>query len=60
MHQFSKIEMFILCKPEDSDKYLEELIGIEDHLFSSLGLHYKYDEPYYRSITAQVPPSFPL
>ncbi|CAO2834323.1 unnamed protein product [Amaranthus hypochondriacus] len=41
VHQFSKIEMFILCKPEDSDKYLEELIGIEDHLFSSLGLHYK-------------------
>lgn len=34
--------MFILCQPEESDSYHEELIKIEEDLFSSLGLHYKY------------------
>ena len=41
VHQFSKAEMFILCRPEESDFYHEELIRIEEDLFSSLGLHYK-------------------
>ncbi|KAM1119894.1 hypothetical protein ACFX2B_043420 [Malus domestica] len=41
VHQFSKLEMFIFCRPEDSDLYHEELIRIEEDLFSSLGLHYK-------------------
>ncbi|KAH7848836.1 hypothetical protein Vadar_008784 [Vaccinium darrowii] len=41
VHQFSKVEMFILCRPEESDSYHEELIGIEEHLFSSLGFHFK-------------------
>ncbi|KAJ0025684.1 hypothetical protein Pint_08380 [Pistacia integerrima] len=41
VHQFSKVEMFILSRPEDSNSYHEELIGIEEDLFSSLGLHYK-------------------
>ncbi|KAI8013594.1 hypothetical protein LOK49_LG05G03035 [Camellia lanceoleosa] len=34
VHQFSKLEMFILCQPEESDSYQEELIGIEEDLFS--------------------------
>ncbi|GAV83257.1 tRNA-synt_2b domain-containing protein/Seryl_tRNA_N domain-containing protein [Cephalotus follicularis] len=41
VHQFSKLEMFILCRPEESDSHHEELIKIEEDLFSSLGLHYK-------------------
>lgn len=41
VHQFSKVEMFILCRPEESDSYHEELIGIEEYLFSSLGFHFK-------------------
>lgn len=41
VHQFSKVEMFILCRPEESDSYHKELIGIEEDLFSSLGLHFK-------------------
>lgn len=44
MHQFSKVEMFILCRPEESDTYLEELIGIEEDLFAALGFHFKYDK----------------
>ncbi|XP_042379334.1 serine--tRNA ligase, chloroplastic/mitochondrial-like [Zingiber officinale] len=41
VHQFSKVEMFIFCRPEDSNLYHEELIAIEEELFSSLGLHFK-------------------
>ncbi|KAJ4762011.1 Serine--tRNA ligase [Rhynchospora pubera] len=41
VHQFSKVEMFVFCRPEDSDSYHEELIAIEEELFSSLGLHFK-------------------
>ncbi|XP_030454625.2 serine--tRNA ligase, chloroplastic/mitochondrial isoform X1 [Syzygium oleosum] len=41
VHQFSKVEMFVLCRPEESDSYHEELIRIEEELFSSLGLHFK-------------------
>eukprot|EP00250_Pteridium_aquilinum_P006984 c16791_g1_i1 orf=357-1952(-) len=41
VHQFSKLEMFVICKPEDSDMFHEELISIEEELFSSLGLHFK-------------------
>ncbi|VAI15773.1 unnamed protein product [Triticum turgidum subsp. durum] len=42
VHQFSKVEMFIFCRPEESDKYHEELITIEENLYASLGLHFKY------------------
>ncbi|KAL6584955.1 Serine--tRNA ligase, chloroplastic/mitochondrial [Orobanche minor] len=41
VHQFSKVEMFILCRPEESDSFHEDLIQIEEDLFSSLGLHFK-------------------
>ncbi|CAK7347183.1 unnamed protein product [Dovyalis caffra] len=41
VHQFSKVEMFVLCRPQESEAYHEELIKIEEDLFSALGLHYK-------------------
>ncbi|KAL3613624.1 Serine--tRNA ligase, chloroplastic/mitochondrial [Castilleja foliolosa] len=41
VHQFSKVEMFVLCRPEESDSFHEELIQIEEDLFTSLGLHFK-------------------
>jgi len=34
--------MFIFCRPEESDKWHEELITIEEDLYASLGLHFKY------------------
>ncbi|GJW78094.1 serine--tRNA ligase, chloroplastic/mitochondrial isoform X1 [Tanacetum coccineum] len=34
VHQFSKVEMFILCRPEESNAYHQELIEIEEALFS--------------------------
>ncbi|KAG8388235.1 hypothetical protein BUALT_Bualt02G0104700 [Buddleja alternifolia] len=41
VHQFSKVEMFVLCRPEESNSFHEELIQIEEDLYSSLGLHFK-------------------
>lgn len=42
VHQFSKVEMFVFCRPEESNKCHEELITIEEELYASLGLHFKY------------------
>ncbi|MEW5297789.1 MAG: hypothetical protein WDW36_000973 [Sanguina aurantia] len=41
VHQFSKVEMFVLCTPEQSDALHAELIGIEVEMFTELGLHFK-------------------
>lgn len=41
VHQFSKLEMFIYCLPEESESYHEKLLGIEEEIFSGLGLPYR-------------------
>lgn len=40
-HQFNKIEMFILCKPEDSWKMFDELVLHARELLEGLGLHHQ-------------------
>lgn len=37
-HQFNKQEMIVICKPEDSYKYYEELLNLSKELFKDLGL----------------------
>ena len=41
VHQFSKVEMFILCTPEQSEALHQELLDLELELFTDLGLHFK-------------------
>ena len=41
LHQFSKVEMFVIATPEQSDALHEELIGIETEMFEELGFHFK-------------------
>ncbi|QDZ18919.1 serine--tRNA ligase [Chloropicon primus] len=41
VHQFSKVEMFVVCTPEQSDQLHQELIDIEIEMFKELGLHFK-------------------
>lgn len=41
VHQFSKLEMFIYCLPEDSDRFHQEILSIEEEIFSGLGLAYR-------------------
>ena len=38
VHQFDKVEMFVYCLPEESDKIHEKLRLIEEEIFSGLGL----------------------
>ncbi|MBE6350284.1 MAG: serine--tRNA ligase [Spirochaetaceae bacterium] len=41
VHQFSKLEMFVYCLPEDSDKIHEELRCIEEEIFEGLGIPFR-------------------
>ncbi|KAK9809278.1 hypothetical protein WJX73_000344 [Symbiochloris irregularis] len=41
VHQFSKVELFVLCTPSQSEAVLDELKAFEEDLFTQLGLHFK-------------------
>jgi seryl-tRNA synthetase len=41
VHQFTKVEQFVFCKPEDSWTIHEELLANAEELFSGLGLPYR-------------------
>lgn len=41
VHQFSKVEMFVLCLPEDSDRLHQELLDMEEAMFRDLDLHFQ-------------------
>ena len=41
VHQFSKVELFVLSTPEQSEAILDELLAFEERLFGLLGLHYR-------------------
>ncbi len=44
MHQFDKIELVKICRPEDSMALLEELTGHAEEVLRRLGLHYRVIE----------------
>lgn len=41
VHQFTKLEMFIFCKPEDSERMHEELLSIEKEICDGLEIPYR-------------------
>jgi seryl-tRNA synthetase len=41
VHQFTKVEMFAYCTPDQSDALHQELLGIEEEVFQGLGLPYQ-------------------
>ncbi len=41
VHQFSKVEMFVYCKPEDSWKIHDELIANAEELYQKLKIPYR-------------------
>src|ERR1043166_4391307 len=41
VHQFTKVEMFAFCVPEESDAIHMELLAIEEEIFQGLGLPYQ-------------------
>lgn len=40
-HQFNKVEQIVICKPEESWKFHEELIKNASEFFESFGLHFR-------------------
>ena len=41
VHQFSKVEMFVFCLPEESEAFHQELLGIEREIFDELEVPYQ-------------------
>lgn len=41
VHQFTKLEMFVYSKPNESEKILEELVGIQEKIFKDLGIPFR-------------------
>ncbi|MEM3154203.1 MAG: serine--tRNA ligase [Candidatus Woesearchaeota archaeon] len=41
VHQFSKVEQIVICKPEESWHFHEELLNNAVEFFESLGLHFR-------------------
>ena len=44
VHQFTKVEMFIYCLPEDSAKFHEEILKHEEEIYQELNLPYRVVE----------------
>jgi seryl-tRNA synthetase len=40
VHQFTKVEMFVFCTPDQSEDHHRELLKIEEQFFQGLGLPY--------------------
>ncbi len=41
VHQFSKVEMFVFCLPEQSEAFHQELLSIEREIFDDLEIPYR-------------------
>ncbi len=41
VHQFSKVEMFVFCRPEDSEAQHQELLRLERKIFDALEIPYR-------------------
>ena len=41
VHQFTKVEMFVCCLPEESEHFHEELRSVEEEIFSGLGIPFR-------------------
>jgi seryl-tRNA synthetase len=41
VHQFTKAEMFIYCRPEDSEALHQHILAMEEKIYQTLGLPYR-------------------
>lgn len=41
VHQFNKLELYVFCKPEESEKWHDKLVELEEELCQSLGIPYQ-------------------
>ncbi|MCJ8205555.1 serine--tRNA ligase [Pseudomonas sp. RGM2987] len=41
VHQFDKVELFVICRPEDGEKYHELILALQEEIYSELEIPYK-------------------
>ncbi len=41
VHQFTKVEMFVICRPEDSEAIHDEILAFEERFFQALEVPYR-------------------
>jgi len=41
VHQFTKLELFVFCKPEDSEKYHKEILKVEKEIIEGFEVPYR-------------------
>ena len=41
VHQFDKLEMYVFCKPEDSEEWHQKLLAIEEEIYQELEIPYR-------------------
>jgi seryl-tRNA synthetase len=41
VHQFTKLEMFVYCHPDESERFHEELLSIEEEIFAGLEIPFR-------------------
>jgi seryl-tRNA synthetase len=41
VHQFNKVEMYVFCKPEDSDHWHQKMVELEEKLCQHLGIPHR-------------------
>lgn len=41
VHQFTKAEIFVYCLPEESDKYHQLILSLEEKIYQGLGIPYR-------------------
>ncbi len=60
VHQFTKVEMFVYARPEDSIKIHEKLLEFEESLWKGLGIPYRVLEMCTGDLGAQAAKKFDL
>jgi seryl-tRNA synthetase len=60
MHQFNKVEQFIVCLPDESWDFFEELQRNSEELYQKLGLHYRVVSLCSGDLTAKAAKAYDL
>ncbi len=59
-HQFNKVELFQYCRPEDSGRALEEMLGHARSLVQDLGLHHQVSKLAAADVSAGMAKTFDI
>lgn len=60
VHQFSKVEMYIYCLPQQSEKFHQHLLSLEEKIFQGLEIPYRVVEMCTGDLGAQAARKFDL